>query len=392
MSVPAASVAGVQVQLSRDEARRAALRTQGLLGAPDHRGGTGALLRRLGAVQLDTISVLARSHELVSYARLGAVGRSAVEAAYWGRGTSFEYWSHAGCLLPLESWPTFAFRRRAFARRGWRWHAVPKVGSAEILARLRGEGPLTATELGGAKRGGPWWDWSDTKITVEWLVDIGAVIVTERRGWRRVYDLPERALPADVLGVDLTDPQCLAALVEDSGRCLGVADEGDLADYHRLTRAQVRSVLGQTSLVPVGVQGWAAAGWAHPDALAQLSRGGRHRTTLLSPFDSLVWDRRRTERVFGFIHRLEAYVPRAKRVHGYFAMPLLAGGALLGRVDPRRAGSTLVAAYAHLASARALAPMATALREAATWVGCDAVAVERVTPDSLRGPLLATLK
>ena len=269
---------------------------------------------------------------------------------------------------------------------------MPHVGGTEILARLRVEGPLTATELGGAKRGGPWWDWSDTKIAVEWLVDIGAVIVTERRGWRRVYDLPERALPADLLGVDLTDPQCLAALVEDAGRCLGVADEGDLADYHRLTRAQVRSVLRHTSLVPVGVQGWAAAGWAHPDALAQVGRGGRHRTTLLSPFDSLVWDRRRTERVFGFIHRLEAYVPRAKRVHGYYAMPLLAGGALLGRVDPRRAGRTLVAAHAQLASARALAPMAAALREAASWVGCDAVVVERVSPDSLRGPLLAALR
>jgi uncharacterized protein YcaQ len=153
----------------------------------------------------------------------------------------------------------------------------------------------------------------------------------------------------------------------------------------------VRSVIGQTRLVPVGVQGWAAAGWAHPDALAQLGRGGRHRTTLLSPFDSLVWDRRRTERVFGFVHRLEAYVPRAKRVHGYFAMPLLAGGHLLGRVDPRRVGKTLVAAHVQLASPRALAPMAVALREATTWVGCEAVTVERVTPDPLHGPLLAAI-
>lgn len=379
------------MQLTRDEARRATLRAQGLLGAPDHRGGTGALLRRLGAVQLDTISVLARSHELVPYARLGAVGRAAVEQAYWGSGTSFEYWSHAACVLPLEAWPAFAFRRRHWQRRGWRWHTVPQAGGAEILARLRGEGPLTATELGGAKRGGPWWDWSDTKILVEFLVDIGAVIVTQRRGWRRVYDLPERVLSADVLGLELTDVQCLARLVEDAGRCLGVADEGDLADYHRLTRAQVRSALGDTVLEPVTVQGWSGAAWAHPEALAELGRGGRHRTTLLSPFDSLVWDRRRTERVFNFIHRLEAYVPRARRVHGYFAMPLLAGGNLLGRVDPRRDGSTLVGAQVQLASVRAVAPMAQALRDAAAWVGCDGVAVERVAPDGLRGPLLAAL-
>ena len=379
------------MELSRDEARRAALRSQGLLGAPDQRGGSRALLRRLGAVQLDTISVLARSHELVPYARLGAVGRDAVEAAYWAGGTSFEYWSHAACLLPIEAWPTFAFRRRTWQRRGWRWHTMPHTGGEEILARLRGEGPLTATELGGAKRGGPWWDWSDTKIVVEYLLDIGAVVVTQRRGWRRVYDLPERAVPADLRGLDLTDAQCLARLVEDAGRCLGVADEGDLADYHRLTRAQVRSAVGDTVLEPVSVQGWTGAAWAHPQALAELGRGGRHRTTLLSPFDSLVWDRRRTERVFGFIHRLEAYVPRAKRVHGYFAMPLLAGGNLLGRVDPRRDGMTLVAAQVQLASARAVAPMAQALSEAATWVGCSGVSVERVAPDALRAPLLAAI-
>ena len=390
--MPAATVAGVKVQLHRGHARRAALRAQALLGAPDHRGGPAALLRRLGAVQLDTISVLTRSHELVPYARLGPVGRDTVEKAYWGSGSTFEYWSHAACVLPLEAWPIFAFRRRAWLRGGWRWHTVPESGGREILARLRSEGPLTATELGGAKRSGPWWDWSDTKIAVEWLLDIGAVIVTERRGWRRVYDLPERVVPADVLGLELTDAQCLARVVEEAGRCLGIADEGDLADYHRLTRAQVRSALGDTVLEPVTVQGWTGPAWAHPQALAELGRGGRHRTTLLSPFDSLVWDRRRTERIFNFTHRLEAYVPRAKRVHGYFAMPLSTGGNLLGRVDPRRDGRTLVGARVQLASARAVAPMAQALREAATWVGCDGVAVERVAPDLLRVPLLAALR
>lgn len=170
-----------------------------------------------------------------------------------------------------------------------------------------------------------------------------------------------------------------------------MADEGDLADHHRLTRAQVRSVLPDTGLEPVTVAGWDGPAWAHPQALVDLGSGGRHRTTLLSPFDSLVWDRRRTERVFGFTHRLEAYVPRDRRVHGYFAMPLLAGGHLLGRVDPRREGRTLVAAQVQLANARAVAPMARALGEAAGWVGCDAVGVERVAPDALRAPLLSAL-
>jgi uncharacterized protein YcaQ len=181
-------------------------------------------------------------------------------------------------------------------------------------------------------------------------------------------------------------------LVEQAGRALGVADLGDLADYHRLTRAQVSSVVADTALVPVTVQGWAGPAWAHPDALATLDARGRHRTTLLSPFDSLVWDRRRTKRLFGFTHSLEAYVPKEKRVHGYFAMPLLSGGRLLGRVDPKRAGRTLVALQVTLDRASAVAPMAEALREAAGWVGCDTVAVERVEPVGLQAPLRAALR
>jgi uncharacterized protein YcaQ len=377
-------------ELSPDEVRRAALRAQGLLGPVDRRGGVPALLRRLGAVQLDTISVLARSHELVPYARLGPVGRAVVEDAYWPEAspTAFEYWSHAACVLPLETWPFFAFRRRQYRRRGWRWHKVPERTCAEVLARLRSEGPLTATELGGAKRGGPWWDWSEVKIAVEWLLDVGEVACVRRRGWRRVYDVPERVLPTDLLSSDPPDAECLRHLVEQAGRGLGVADVGDLADYHRLTREQVSSVVADTALVPVTVAGWKGPAWASPDALASIDARGRHRTTLLSPFDSLVWDRRRTKRVFGFTHSLEAYVPQEKRVHGYFAMPLLSGGRLLGRVDPRREGRTLLARQVSLDRPSAVEPMATALREAAAWVGCDAVQVGAVSPPSL-GPALS---
>ena len=378
-------------ELSSAEARRAALRAQGVLGAADRRGGVAAVLDRLGAIQLDTISVLARSHELVAYARLGPVGRDAVERAYWSGGRAFEYWAHAACVLPAEQWPLFAFRRRRFRARGQRWHQVPEGVGEKVLERLRGEGPLTSTELGGAKRGGPWWDWSEVKVAVEWLLDLGEVVCTTRRGWRRVYDLPERALPAHVLAAaEPQDVDCVRALAEISGRALGVATVGDLADFHRLTRAEVGAALADTSLVEVRVAGWRAPPWAHPTALASLATRGRHRTTLLSPFDSLVWDRGRTERMFGFEHRLEAYVPAHRRVHGYYAMPLLAGGRLVGRVDPGREGRTLVAKQLTVAP-RALEAMATALREAGRWVGCDNVAVRDVAPPELAAPLRATL-
>jgi uncharacterized protein YcaQ len=357
----------------------------------DRRGGVPALLRHLGAVQLDTISVLARSHELVAYARLGPVGREAVEAAYWSPppARTFEYWSHAACVLPVEEWPWFAFRRRAFRQRGIRWHEVPDGASERVLAQLRADGPLTTKELGGARKGDEWWEWSDVKIAVEWLLDIGEAVVSERRGWRRVYDLPERALPAEVLAAEPSDEECVRRLVRLAGESLGVATPSDLADYHRLKGDQVDAVVADSGLVEVEVQGWKAQGWADPAALAEPPRG-RHRTTLLSPFDSLIWDRPRTLRIFGFEHKIEAYTPAAKRRHGYYVMPLLAGGRLVGRVDPGREGTTLVAKQLSLKPS-AVGHMARALREAAEWVGCDAVAVGAVDPPELAAPLRAAL-
>ena len=391
------------------------LRAQGFLGAtswPRSPAGVAAMLRRVGAVQLDTISVLARSHELVAYARLGAVSRQQVEQAYWhaSQPAAFEYWAHAACVLPIEQWPYFAFRRRALRARGVRWHQVHQETCDKVLARLRAEGPLTATQLGGAKAGGPWWDWSDVKVAVEWLLDTGDVICVRRTGWRRVYDLPERVLPDELFGAEPSDPECLAYLAGVTARALGVVTQADLVEYHRLnyltseksqhTRLVPDAALA-AGLIPVTLAGPARAGragstpgsrgWADPAALAEASAGrrGRNRVTLLSPFDSLIWDRKRTRQMFGFEHSLEAYVPKHKRVHGYFTMPLLAGGRLAGRVDPAREGKTLVARKVSLERAAAAEPMAEALREAASWVGCDDVRLEQIQP-AQHAPRLAS--
>ena len=384
--------------LTAAEARRLAVRAQGLSGPAAARrdGGVPGVLRRLGAVQLDTISVLARSHELVPYARLGPVGRAAVEAAYWGEPpVAFEYWAHAASVLPLEAWPLFAFRRRDYRATYEPRRAATAPARAAVLAALRDRGPLTASDLGGAKRGGVWWDWSDVKVAAEELLAWGDVVVTRRERWRRVYDLPERALPADLLGTDLPDAECHVRLVAHAARALGVGTIADLADYFRLPIAATTAAVEPAGLVPVRVDGWPQPAYADPGALAALAAGevrGGSRTTLLSPFDSLVWFRQRTERVFGMRHRLEAYTPRAKREHGYFAMPVLAGGRLVGRVDPARSGRTLVARQVSCAGGdTTVRAVASALREAASWVGCDAVAVERVTPPDLAAPLAAAV-
>ncbi|MEV1026529.1 crosslink repair DNA glycosylase YcaQ family protein [Streptomyces sp. NPDC050264] len=376
--------------LSADEARRIALRAQGFLGAPDRRGGVRGVLRHLGAVQLDTISVLARSHELIPYARLGAVGRKKVESAYWSDGHAFEYWSHAACILPVEEWPHFAFRRRAYRTRPHWHHDLPDGAYEQVIKQLRAEGPLTATELGGAKNKGEWWDWSESKIAVERALMYGEVVCVERRGWKRVYDLAERAIPAELLHDDIDDRECVRRLVRQAGEALGVGTRADIADYHRLKSEQFDAVVEATGLVPVTVQGWSKPAWADPAALASTPRG-RHRTTLLSPFDSLVWERARTERIFGFTHRLEAYVPKPKRIHGYFAMPVLAGGRLVGRVDPAREGSTLIARQVSLDGPKAVQAVAEALLEAAAWVGCDSVRVERVDAAELKPALVKAL-
>jgi hypothetical protein len=364
------------------------------------------MLRRIAAVQLDTISVLARSHELVAYSRLGPVGREKVEQAYWhpAKPAAFEYWAHAACVLPLEDWPYYAARRRAIRAQGQRWHQVSQRACDDVLARLKAEGPLTATQLGGAKAGGPWWDWSEVKIAAEWLLDTGQAVCVRRTGWRRVYDLPERVIPAELLGTEPTDTECLRFLVASTARALGVATHADMIEYQRLNWSgpkpgspeNLDAAAAAAGLTSVSVTGGArpVRAWADPAALGWLDAGGRgtHRTALLSPFDSLIWDRKRTLRMFGYQHALEAYVPKEKRVHGYYTMPLLAGGRIVGRVDPGRSGKTLVAKHVTLDKASAAAPMARALAEAASWVGCDTIFPERISPAVLAQPLADALK
>jgi uncharacterized protein YcaQ len=375
------------------EAIRIALFAQALRG-PRPRGGPDALLHRLRGIQLDTISVLARSHELVAYARLGPVAKKRIESAYWGpRSDTFEYWSHAACVLPLELWPAHGAKRRSRAKRGYGWHQLDERERRcrEVVDRLRDLGPLTARELGGAKKGGEWWDWSEVKIAAEWLLDIGTVVCRERRGFERVYDLAERAIPSTLLGQELDEEECARRLVESAGGALGIATLADLAAYHGMTVSLVRSVVATTSLRAVRVEGWRDRAYLSEGAVAGLQPGLRGRSVLLSPFDSLLWDRARLQRLFAMTYRLEAYVPAPKRVVGYFAMPVLAGDRLVGLVDPKRVGPALHARHVVVHDPRAVEAIARALHDAATWVHCDHVVVDRVTPPSATVDLQAAV-
>jgi uncharacterized protein YcaQ len=391
---------GVTTELSAAEARTLALHAQGFIGAPDPDVRT--MLRRVGAVQLDTISVLARSHELVAYARLGAVDRAAVEAAYWGRpARAFEGIAHAYCILPMELWPHLAARRRLSARRVHPRRPPEKRAMREVLAALKARGPLTATDLGGSRSKAPrpenvWWHWSAEKIALERLMAIGEIVCVERHAWRRVYDLAERAVPARLRAMDEDDATCHETLVSLAADRLGVGTLNDLRGYFGwmgVSLSDARAAIERAKIVPVTVRGWEGEAWASRKALRALSAGirGAQRTTLLSPFDSLIWDRPRTARIFEFAHKFEAYVPGPHRVHGYFVMPVLAGGKLVGRVDPGRTGTTLVAKRVSGEPAAAK-QIARALVEAARWVGCDDVAVAEARPAPFNSALRAALK
>ena len=373
--------------LSAKKARELAVRAQGLTGPKPT--GVEDLARRIGAIQLDTISVLARSHELAAYARLGAISRAKIENAYWGQTSSgepkhFEYWSHAASILPIEHWPLYAFRRRANLIRDWSWFPENRSVIKSVIKRIRNEGPLTATQLGGAKRGGQWWDWSDTKIAVEIALRRGEVVCTNRTSWKRVYDLTEREIPTRYLNIELSDEECISKLVQLAGDLLGVATVADLADYQRLSNAQVKGALPSTSLIEVDVEGWGERAFMSPhvaDSLGTSAGRTRSRTTPLSPFDSLVWYRKRTERLFGFNHRLEAYVPKALREQGYFTMPVLAGAQLIGWLDPKRVGKTLTIANCAFDLGQE-EKMAAAIIEAAKWIGAESVRIDRAQSQS----------
>ena len=389
---------GTPEPISARDARRIALAGQGLLGSRPATNPAG-MLRRLRAVQLDTISVLARSHQLVAYARLGPVEAQKVDSAYWAGPPfgAFEYWAHAACILPMEDWPFYDFQRQARRERGHRWHRLDNADQAckIILDRLRSDGPLTANELGGAKRGGPWWDWSDTKIAVEWLLDIGEVVCAKRRGFQRVYDLPERAVPGELLETRIEPDDQMRHLLRQAAGALGVATTRDLASYTGVKSAVVNRLAGDLGLAPVAIEGWRKPAWAVPEMLQAGTAGLRSRPTLLSPFDSLVWDRDRVERLFRFRHRLEAYTPSSKRIYGYFAMPVLVSDRLVGRVDPGRDGKTLVAKSVHLdpsASAATVRGLAGALLRAASWVGSADIRVENVTPEDRRAEMLDAVR
>ncbi|MCG8354146.1 MAG: winged helix DNA-binding domain-containing protein [Kiloniellales bacterium] len=396
-----------QETLSRSQARRIALAAQGF-GAKQGAGDAGwrrmrGAIERMGLLQIDSVSALVRSHYLPVFSRVGAYDPALLDrkAFHPKKRALFEYWAHEASLLPLALHPLLRWRMARAAKGQGIYQGYARFARerrdyvADVLAQIRDEGPLTPRELRNpGKRGKGMWVRNDGKIALEYLFWVGEVTAATRRGFERVYDLTERTLPADVL--DLPTPpeeEAQCALLRIAAKALGVATEADLRDYFRLPAATAKRRVAELAeagdIVPIRVEGWRQQAYLDPEArLPRWVRGA----ALLSPFDPLIWERSRTERLFDFHYRLEIYTPAAKRRHGYYVLPFLLDGRLVARVDLKadRAAGVLRALANHgeadIEAAEVAPALMDSLERMAAWLGLERVSIGR------RGDLAPALR
>ncbi len=329
----------MRASLSAAEARGLALRAQ-LFGAPVSKP-IELLLQRLGAIQLDSVNVVARNHLLIPFARLGPYSVDELHHAIYSERQGFEYWGHMASWLPMADFRYFLPRMQRMRTevRGW-WKQI-REQHAElyplIMERVANEGPVGAAAFEDPRGGrGTWWDWKPAKLVLEDLLDMGSLMCSGRTaGFARLYDLPERVLPQ---GLDVSDPGETEAeryLLQRGLTCLGVATAAEIADYYRLRNARrvFQELVSDGAFVSVEVEGWRNPAYSTRAALEGPLDVPDHAPTFLAPFDNLLWHRDRVERIFGFRYRVEIYVPEAKRQYGYYVLPLLAHGGLVGRAD-----------------------------------------------------------
>jgi uncharacterized protein len=384
--------------VSRADARRMALQAQGFSARRSQAPSPSRMLdtvRQIGLLQLDSVNVVVRSHYLPLFSRLGPYeSRVLDEAAGSAPRKLFEYWGHEASLIPVEHQPLFRWRMEEARNGKGIWAGPSRIAREKpefiraVLDEIRDRGPMGAGELSqGGKSSGAWWGWSEGKRAVEYLFWTGQLTSAGRRGFERLYDLPERVLPASVLeSPDLSRADAQRALVSIAARAFGIATEPDLRDYFRLSpadgKARVHELCEEGELFPVQVEGWKAQAYVHRDM-----RKPKPVTTaaLLSPFDSLVWSRPRTERLFDFHYRLQFYTPKHKRTQGYYVMPFLLGENLVARVDlksDRKAGKLLLLGghcEAGINEAEVAQPLAEELTTLSRWLGLDGVAIRSRT-------------
>ncbi|UUY07115.1 winged helix DNA-binding domain-containing protein [Pseudomonas sp. J452] len=395
----------MSLSLSLSQARRLALAAQGFGRMPRAAVGQRQLLaqiERLGVLQIDSVNALVRSHYLPGFSRLGHYPPELLDELAWGpprRRALFEYWGHEASLLPLELYPLLRWRMRRAADGQGIYRQLAEFGRQQrelitrVLCSVREQGALGAGSLSTrTERAGPWWDWSAEKHALEWLFAAGEVTVAGRRGFERLYDLPERVIPpAQFEHPELEAGDAQRQLLLRSADALGVATAKDLRDYYRLdaaeTKMRIAELVEAGELQHVAVEGWTQSAYCRGEP--KLPRRIRA-SALLSPFDSLIWARERTERLFDFRYRLEIYTPQHKRVYGYYVLPFLHDERLQARLDLRseRAQGRLAVHAVHVEKSglgeEALLALAAQLQVLASWLGLQRVVLNCRSAEAAR--------
>ena len=402
------------------------------LARPREAALTPPRLRRfaedVGGIQLDSINVVDRAHYLTVWSRFGPYDRASLDRLVYGRRLLFEYWAHAACLVPTAALP---FWRRAML--GWegrhdRWAAWAR-GHRDVLHRVRAaiaaRGPMGSADFGEEPRPSGesgWWNWKPVQYALQYLFMNGELTVHSRRHFHKRFDLLERAIPAAKKARAVSPEEFAVWHVVRSLHAMGAATEKDLAWYlsdprfkRDVRRAAIRTLIERGEAAEVNVEGQTGKWLALTRDLPAIRRAGRAArpssgTTIVAPFDSFMWHRERVRRLFGFEYQIEVYTPGHQRVHGYYTMPVLHDGELIGRVDAKthRAERLFEVRHAHfepwfaagkappggsapLDPALAMKGVAEALRSLAVFVGADDLAVRRATPGRLRAGLARAL-
>jgi uncharacterized protein YcaQ len=404
---------GTLPELSARAARHLMLAATGLDRRPRRRARKAdvlATIRRMGVLQIDTIHVVARSPYLVLFSRLGAY-----EPRWLGEllaeGKLFEYWAHEASFVPVEDYPLFRGRMLDRAWTKWRYsHLVMEKYAADVqrvLQLIRDDGPVRSADFESPSPGGGWWGWKPEKRILESLLTAGELMVARREGFQRIYDLRERVLPGWNAAPMPSPDETARTLALKAVCALGVARAAWVPDYYRRPAAELRAVLprlaDEGALLRVSVEGWKDAGYVHPDNADLAHRAAADGlkptlTTLLSPFDPVVWDRARASELFSFDYRIECYTPAPKRRYGYFVLPILRRGALVGRLDAkahRKEGMFEVKALYLEPGVRPTDTLArdvaAALVESAAWHGTPRVVIRKSDPATFGSAVTASL-
>ncbi len=380
------------------EARRIALHAQGFQGqSRDTKANWPKIAKAVDALhllQIDSVNVLVRSHYLPLYARLGHYDMAALDKRSFDNNHRhfFECWAHEASLVPLSLHPLMRWRMDRSLKGEGTYKAMDAFGKESrdylksTLAFIVKNGPTRVREIpDGGKSLGAWWGWSKGKLALETLFDQGLVTAATRQGFERIYDIPERVIPAGILALPTpAEDEAMRQLVAKSGEALGIATELDLRDYFRLPVAAFKNAFAETVeagiLRPVQVEGWKQPGYIHSAAKLPRQAGA---TALLSPFDPLVWNRDRAERLFNFHYRIELYTPEAKRKFGYYVLPFLHGDKLAGRLCLKadRATSTLRVNAAHheagIETASISTQLVAELELMASWLSLEKLAISQ---------------